>query len=133
MSSVGVTRLLYHPNTSLLDIRPCDTANASDTKTHWSSEEIHRIMGCQKFCNYKHILSDSHDAEWVDGGKFPMSVGLYATELLFQKKNGADLLIGLPTNFSMPSTWISLLVTASLLGDTGMLLFWFIAISAIMG
>ncbi len=56
MSPEEVTWLLHHPNTSLPDIRPCDTANASDTKVHWMSEQIHRIMGCQKFCNYKHIL-----------------------------------------------------------------------------
>jgi hypothetical protein len=46
MSSDEVTCLLHHPNTSLPYICPCDTANASDTKTHWSSEEIHHIMGC---------------------------------------------------------------------------------------
>ena len=49
MSSDEVACLLHHPNTSLPDIRPCDTTNASDTKTHWSSEEIHRTMGCWKF------------------------------------------------------------------------------------
>ena len=49
MSSEEVTRLLHHPNTSLPDIPPCDIANASDTKTHWLLEEIHRIMGCWKF------------------------------------------------------------------------------------
>ena len=59
MSSNEVTHLLHHPNTSLPDIRPCDTANASDTKTHWSSEKIHCIMGCRKFRNYKHILDVS--------------------------------------------------------------------------
>ena len=79
MSSEEVTCLLHHLNTSLPDIRPCNTANASDTKSHWSSEEIHCIMGCRKFRNYKHILDVSRDGEWVDGGKFPMSLGLYAT------------------------------------------------------
>jgi len=79
MSSEEVTCLLHHPNTSLPDIRPCDTANASDTKSHWLSEEIHCIMGCRKFRNYKHILDVSRDGEWVDGGTFPMSLGSYAT------------------------------------------------------
>ena len=71
MSSEKVTCLLHHPNTSLPDIHPCNTANASDTKTHWSSEEIHCIMS--------HMLDVSRDGECVDGGKFPMSLGLYAT------------------------------------------------------
>jgi len=79
MSSDEITRLLHHPNTSLSDIRPCNTANASDTKTPWSSEVIYRIMGCRKFRNYKHILDASRDGAWVNGGEFPMSLGSYAT------------------------------------------------------
>jgi len=79
MSTEDVVRLLHHPNTSLPDIRPFDTANASDTKVHWTSEEIHRIMGCRKFHNYKHILDVSKDGAWMDGGEFPMSLGSYAT------------------------------------------------------
>jgi hypothetical protein len=79
MSPEEVTLLLHHPNTLLPDIHPCDTANASDTKVHWTSEEIHRIIGCQKFWNYKHILKVSRDGEWMDGGEFPMSLGFYAS------------------------------------------------------
>ena len=49
------------------------------TPTHWSAEEIHRIMGCRKFHNYKHILSVSCYGEWVDGSEFPPSLGSFAT------------------------------------------------------
>ena len=38
-------------------------ANDSDSKTHWSAEELHCIMGCRKFRNYKHILNVSRDGE----------------------------------------------------------------------
>jgi hypothetical protein len=69
----------HHTGTTLPAVRPCDTANASDTKTHWSGEEIHRIMGCRKFRNYKHILHMSRDGEWIDGGEFPPSLGSFAT------------------------------------------------------
>jgi hypothetical protein len=97
MSSDEVARLLHHPNTSFPDIRPCGTANASDTKTHRSSEEIHCIMGCRKFRNYKHILAVSCDGEWVDGGKFPsMSLGSYTT---IPKAQQGNLSIVLPTDF----------------------------------
>jgi hypothetical protein len=41
MSPDEVARLLHHLNTSLPDVRPCNTANASDTKVHCTSEEIH--------------------------------------------------------------------------------------------
>ncbi len=79
MSPEEVAWLLHHPNTSLPDIHPCNTANASDTKVHWTSEEIHRIMGCRKSWNYKHIIEVSRDGEWMDGGEFHMSLGSYAT------------------------------------------------------
>ena len=79
MTRVEITRLLRHPDTSLPDVCPCDTDNASNAKVHWSSEEIHRIMGGRKFRNYKHIIDISRDGEWIDGGEFPMSLGSYAT------------------------------------------------------
>ena len=71
--------LYHHPGSPLPAARPCGTANASDTKTHWSAEELHCIMGCRKFCNYKHILNVSRDDEWIDGGEFPPSLGSFAT------------------------------------------------------
>ena len=89
MTSDEISRLLHHPDTSFPDVRPCDTANASDTKTHWSSEELHRIMGCRKFRNYKHILDVSRDGEWIDGGEFPMSLGSFTT--IPKAKRGAPL------------------------------------------
>jgi len=36
-------------------------------------------MGCRKFRNYKHILHVSRDGENFDGGKFPPSLGSFAT------------------------------------------------------
>jgi hypothetical protein len=79
MTTDNIARLLHHPGTSFRPICPCDTANASDTKTHWSAVELHHIMGCWKFRNYKHLLQVSRDGEWVDRGEFPSSLGSYAT------------------------------------------------------
>jgi hypothetical protein len=36
-------------------------------------------MGCCKFCNYKTLLQVSRDGEWIDGSKFPPSLGSFAT------------------------------------------------------
>jgi hypothetical protein len=55
--------------------------NASDIKTHWLAEEMNNIMVCHKFWNYKTMLQVSRDGEWVDGGEFPPSLGLFATIL----------------------------------------------------
>ncbi len=79
MPQESIIKLLHHEGSKLPSIPPCDTANNSDTKTHWSTEEIHCIMGCHKFWNYKHILQVSCDGEWVDGGEFPPSLGSFAT------------------------------------------------------
>jgi hypothetical protein len=74
-----IVELFHHPGSPLPAVQPCDTAYASDTKTHWLAEELHRIMGCRKFRNYKHILNVSRDGEWIDGGEFPPSLGSFAT------------------------------------------------------
>jgi hypothetical protein len=71
--------LLHRDGSSLPSVQPCDTANISDTKTHWTAEELNCAMGCRKFWNYKNLLQVSHDGKWIDGGKFPPSLGSFAT------------------------------------------------------
>jgi hypothetical protein len=79
MSREEIILLLHHKGSSLPLVHPCDTANALDTKTHWAAEELHRTMGCHKFCNYKTLLQLSSNGEWIDSSKFPPSLGLFAT------------------------------------------------------
>jgi hypothetical protein len=79
LSHETIISLLHHEGTNLPSIHPCNTANVLDKKTHWTSEELHRAMGCRKFWNYKHILQVSCDGKWMDGGEFPPSLGSYAT------------------------------------------------------
>jgi hypothetical protein len=79
MPQESIIKLLHHEGSKLPSICPCNTANNSYTKTHWSAEEIHCIMGCRKFWNNKHFLQVSHEGEWVDGGEFPPSLGSFAT------------------------------------------------------
>jgi hypothetical protein len=55
--------LLFALATRPKEGRTCDTANASDTKTHWSAKELHRIMGCCKFQKYNNILQVSLGGE----------------------------------------------------------------------
>jgi hypothetical protein len=54
-------------------------ANALDTKMHWPAEELHHVMSCRKFHNYKYLLQVSRDGGWIDGSEFPWSLGSYAT------------------------------------------------------
>jgi hypothetical protein len=79
MTREEIIKLLHHDNSALPSVCPCNTANASDTKTHWSAKELHRATGCRKFRNYKILLKVSHDGEWVDGGEFLPLLGSFAT------------------------------------------------------
>jgi hypothetical protein len=75
----NITCLIHHEGSSFPPVCPCDWANGSNTKTHWTSEELHRALGCRCFRNYKHILQTSLDGKWIDGGEFPLALGSYAT------------------------------------------------------
>jgi hypothetical protein len=47
----AIIKLIHCEGTDLHSICPCNTANRSDTKTHWMLEELHRAMGFCKFWN----------------------------------------------------------------------------------
>jgi hypothetical protein len=79
MSQEDVLWLIHHEGAVLPSVCPCDTANSSNKKTHWSAEELHCAMGCRKFKNYKHLLQVSRDGQWVNRGKFSPSLGSFAT------------------------------------------------------
>ncbi len=79
LSRDDITRLIHHEGSSFPPVRPCDWANGSNTKTHWTSEELHHALGCLCFRNYKHILQTSLNGKWIDGGEFPLALGSYAT------------------------------------------------------
>ncbi len=79
MSQEDVLHLVHHQGTVMPSVQPCDTANSCDKKTHWTARELHRTMGCRKFCNYKHLLQVSRDGTWVDGGKLSPALGSFAT------------------------------------------------------
>jgi hypothetical protein len=79
MTRDEITQHLHTPDAVLPAIRPCDTPNGSDTKMHWSAEELHRITGCRKFKNYEHLLQVSKDGVWVEAGESPASIGDFAT------------------------------------------------------
>jgi hypothetical protein len=79
LSRVDITCLIHHEGSSFPPVIPCDRANGSNTKTHWTSKELHCALGCHHFRNYKHILQTSLNGKWIDGGEFPLALGSYAT------------------------------------------------------
>jgi hypothetical protein len=79
MSSKDIVLTLHHLANPPPAIYPCDTPNASDTKSHFTAEELHRLTGCHHFCNYRHLVHISKDGQFLDNGEFPVSIGAYAT------------------------------------------------------
>ncbi len=79
MSESEIQAYLHHPESRFPPIRPCDTLNASDSKTVFTPEELHRLTGCRWFRNYQHIISTSNGGILCNTGKFPLSLGAYAT------------------------------------------------------
>jgi hypothetical protein len=53
--------------------------NASDTKSHWRAERLHRITGCCRFQNYKHLISTTKDGSFINNDIFPVSIGAFTT------------------------------------------------------
>ncbi len=74
-----IARFVHRKGSSFLPVCPCDWANGSNTKTHWTSKEIHRALGCRHFQNYKHILLTSLYGQWINVDKFLLSLGSYST------------------------------------------------------
>jgi hypothetical protein len=79
MQEEEIKTLLHHPNSSSPPVRPCETPNPSDIKSHWTAEELHRTTGCRRFRNYKHLMSVSKDGVYINNGEFPTSIGAYTT------------------------------------------------------
>ncbi len=79
MDKKDVIALLHKSDGSPPSIRPCDTPNPLDTKSHWTAKELHRITGCLQFWNHKHLLAVSKDGIFINNGEFPTSIGAYTT------------------------------------------------------
>jgi hypothetical protein len=79
INETSIRELLHQPGLPSPPIRPCDTPNPLDTKSHWMAEELHRITGCRRFCNYKPLMYVTKDGIYIDNGKFPTSIATFTT------------------------------------------------------
>ena len=79
MTDDKIVTQLHHPNSRLPPVHPCDTPNSSETKTTYTPKELHRLTGCRRFRNYQHIISSTKNGVLLNTGKFPLSLGTYAT------------------------------------------------------
>jgi hypothetical protein len=110
LSHEEVVPLAHRPGSALPPVRPCDWSNGSDTKTHWTSEELHHALGCRRFRNYKHIIQTSSMANGLMEGS---SCSCWVRLLQFQKLLGVEPLTAKSHSSSTLSTSIVPSVTAS--------------------
>ena len=90
LSPDEVVHLVHRPGSLPPPVCPCNWSNGSDTKTHWTLEELHRALGCRHFRNYRHITQTSLNGECVNGGEFPLSIGSYMTILKAPRGGSID-------------------------------------------
>jgi hypothetical protein len=79
MSCDEVIQHIHHDGVALPSGCPCDIANTSESKTHWSAKELYWAIGCRNFWNLRHLFQVSCDGEWVDGSEFSPSLGSFTT------------------------------------------------------
>jgi hypothetical protein len=79
MSQDHIIRKLHQENSTLPHVRLCNTSNPSDTKPHLTAEEFHRITGCCRFRNYRHLLVASTDGTFINKGELLVFIGTYTT------------------------------------------------------
>ncbi len=79
MSKDKIQIYLHHPESCFPPIHPCNTPNASDSKTTFTLEELHQLTGFCWFWNYQHIISTSKGGILCNTGEFLLSLGTYAT------------------------------------------------------
>ena len=65
--------------TDMPDIQPYNTASQSETRQAFDPLKLHRIFGCCRLCNPKHITSTAENATLIDTGKTPTTTGAFAT------------------------------------------------------
>jgi hypothetical protein len=111
MSREEIKLLLHCKGSSLPSVCPRDTANALDTKIQWTAEELHRTMGCLKFCNYK-LCSKS--VAMVNGLAAANFLPRWAHLLPSQKPSAAFLLTKPSISTYMQCIWTLRLAIATL-------------------
>ena len=70
---------LHHDPANLPDVRPANTPAPCENRTDFDSLKLHRIFGCRRFRNYKHLAAASSNAKLIHTGELPPTLGSHAT------------------------------------------------------
>jgi hypothetical protein len=64
---------------SLPPVPASATPSAVESRTEFDALKLHRIFGCRRFRNQKHITAASSNASLISSGELPTTIGDYAT------------------------------------------------------
>ncbi len=79
MSLEDIMAHLHHPGSRPPPVRLCNIRNASESRTSYTPDKLHRLTGCCCFLNYHHTVLTSKDGILLNSGEFPLALGTYAT------------------------------------------------------
>jgi hypothetical protein len=70
---------LHNDPTKLPPVPPSQTPGPAESRTVFDSLKLHRIFGCRRFKNQKHVIAASSNATLLTCGELPPTLGDFAT------------------------------------------------------
>jgi hypothetical protein len=70
---------LHSDPTNLPPVPPSQTPGPAESRTVFDSLKLHRIFGCRRFKNQKHVIAASSNATLLKCGELPPTLGDFAT------------------------------------------------------
>ena len=76
--SIRILNLVHKDANNLPPIQPLSTPASCENRTQFDSLNLHRIFGCRKFRNKKHLTAETN-ASLVNSGLLLSTIGSFAT------------------------------------------------------
>ena len=70
---------LHGDPTNLPPVRPANTKAPCENRTTFDTLKLHKIFGCRKFRNQKHVTAASSNAKLIQPGELPPTLGSFST------------------------------------------------------
>ena len=70
---------IHHDVSKIPEVPPVYTPGPAEKRTLFDSLQLHRIFGCRKFRNQRHIIAASKNASLIKAGEMPKTLGDFTT------------------------------------------------------
>jgi hypothetical protein len=77
--TTSLLQSIHDDVTKLPPVLPQNTPAPCESRTTFEPLKLHKIYGCRKFYNQKHIIAASQNAKLISTGEFPVSLGSFTT------------------------------------------------------